>query len=295
MGCLGAGHSGGAIYRVRKPSKVSWVACDRGRNLIVWLDGDLIPRELWSVPCPVSMAWSGECLWVACALGGGRYGAHRLICLGRDGRLRGSWKTGPIRGLVSVGKQGGVVMLEDAGGSPTLWKCDGRGDWYGPISVPGAEELRRSANGIYLIGPLNRGAWLPGGSGADWLHFTLPMGLQCQSGVRIQGDRIWCRGKNKSSRWRSWSPESGRWSDPEVRPWLPEDLGRHWPAAVGDLKPPALVAWLDAQGIGSGPGGSWLLRAPEFLWLLDGAGKPRVGQGGFGYLVGAAWVGCTSD
>lgn len=241
------------------------------------------------------MAWGGDCLWVACAPSGERHGAHRLICLGRDGRLRGSWNTGPIRGLVPAGNQGGVILLEESGGVATLWKCDGMGDWHGPLPVPGIDGLRKSAGGIYLTGAPNAGAWFPDKEGVDLLHFKFPMELQSQSGVHIQGDRIWCRGKNKSSPWRSWGPKSRCWSDPQTHPWLPEDLGRHWPAMVGDLKPPALVAWLDAQEIEPGPGGSWLLQAPESLWLLDGSGKPQVGQGGFGFLVGAALVGDTSD
>ncbi len=291
LACTGAGHSGGCVRRSQEQRDAVWVACDRARNQILWLDRDLIVRTIWKMPCPVSMVWNAGRLWVACALEGKRSGAHRLLCLGRDGRLLGSWETGPIRALARAGEGGGVFLLGGSGGGACLWRCDARGQWHGPLRVPGAEQLRKSAQGLYLFGAKHRAAWLPEKGRGEMLRISLPGDLQVQAGVHIQGNRLWCRSRSRSSPWRSWSPDSGQWTEPRYRPWLPESLIPLWPERPDESKPPVLKAWLRAQAVTRGAGGSWLLRAPEFLWLLDRSGQPRVGQGGFGFLAGATFVG----
>jgi hypothetical protein len=291
LACTGAGHSGGCVHRTGVDLPAAWVACDRSRNQVLWLDRDLIVRERWRVNCPVAIAWSEGQLWVASAVQGTREGPHRIFCLQPSGRLVGSWNVGPVRSMVSLANGGVLLLGETDVGGAVLWRCGGWGRWTGPLPVPGARHLRTAATGIWVLGAPGSVEWLD----KDWSRslesIEVPDRLQTMSGFHLQGDKLWLRGAAKSSSWIPLDAAARRWGSARRRPWLPESLSSIWPDHARERKPASLMAWLNARTVLEGPNGGWLVQGNEYIWHLDARGNPLVGQGGFGVLTGAVAVG----
>ncbi len=287
LAMAGAGHGGGCAYGDRAAGNAVWVVADRSRNQLVWLDRDLIVTGRWSVPCPVAIAWGDGRLWVASAVEGRGDGAHRLHCLDRHGRLRGTWFTGPVLGLAS--RPGGIYLLGRSGpGSELLWFFTSNGIRMGRIRTPGAKLIKESATGIWILGAPGKVTWIPDGSTKSPEITATPAHIQSQRGVQTRGMELWCRGPAKASKWYRFTVGGSGWGEARERPWLPPALDGHWPSGPRERRPPALVAWMDAQAIIPDMHGSWLVRGTDYLWRMDRHGIPLVGQGGFGFLTGAA-------
>lgn len=186
--------------------------------------------------------------------------------------------------------------------------------------MPGVTRLFGARHGVFALHPAGALWWVPGEEARQDVGWPLPAGVRMarsvglrpgvggsadstsRTGPAVVPGELWLRLDRTGGPWWRVREPLGFGDPPLVLGWQTgsQQEGAAWPwetAPDSTLPTPVQRAAQESFGIlrwgvrGSGMGIStqsegerprgWLLCAPEFLWKLDGRGRPLYGQGGF--------------
>ncbi len=292
--------AGAARSPTERGGPVALWAADRDAQLVVQLDRDLFVVGERRLPHPVRVApTAGGGAWVACALEGRPRGAHRLVLLDRTLRELARVELGAVLDL-SAGPGEEVFVLEAPRRvSERVLRIAADGSLRTLFELPGARRLAAgegwiaAADGegrleclgpdgertaVELPGPLGPLVAVPGGW---WLVFQESRSLVrlTHGGSPLAVARLAAQHPRLAG-----CPDGGLW----LSGGPPASLERRG----ADGAPKGRSAGLDPallRGplLGLGPE-RVLFAGPGALVLLDGAGRARLGQGGFVGLADVA-------